>query len=298
MDQAKTPPRRCQRRASPGQPRLPQRRTHLRPATPHGYRPPARERPLSAVRWQPRLPPAEPAARRPPRPQPPRHHRRARHPVRQGTPQLGHLRLPYRARTARGRRWRPPRAQWHLVPQAIRRRARYRPVTRRKRPPIPPGGSCPPPPDHARFRLGPRLMRWQRPSRCRRSRPLTGPRHRAPVQQPTCPRTHRRTPAGSSLRCRARCPMSSLPPAACGCCRPRAVARVHRRVRHPAPSSVRQHPARRHHRHRAGPRPVPKSSPLLRPPILPRLPQPQPQPPRRAQRAAQPRRRHRPLLRP
>ena len=303
--QCQAPLRRCQRRASPGQPRLPQqRRTRLRPAIPHGYRPPARDRPPPAVRRPPRQPAARQAAR-PVSPQPP-HHRRARRPIRQRRPQQGHLRpprLPDQARTSHGRS-RPARAPLRPAPRVIRRRTRRRPATRRMYPPIRPGGLCPPPPERARLCLGPRPMRWQRPTCCPRSRLRTGLRRRAPSWQPTCPRrlrTNRRTPGGSSLRCRARCPTSSLPPAACGCCRPRAVARALRPVRlarHPRPGSARQPPARRRprRRYRAEPRPGRRPPPLLRLPILPRLPPPQPL--RRAPRAARSARRRRPLPRP
>ena len=201
----------------------------------------------------------------------------------------------------------------------MRRRAQHRPATRRMYPPNRPGGLCPPPPDRARCCLGPRLMRWQRPPRCRRFRLLTGPRRRAPARQATClrrPRTSRRTPAGSSLRCRARSPTSFLPPAACGCCRPRPVARARRPERlafRPRTGPARQPPARQVRR-RAGPRPGPRPRPLLRLSMLPRLPArpglpalphlairpplPSPQPLRRAPRAARPPRRRRPLLRP
>jgi hypothetical protein len=316
LNQARTPPRRCQRRASPGQPRLPQRRTRVPPelrqrrlrlSHPHPARllepakTPFRRCQRRASSSQPPLPrrrtrlrPAAPRGYRPPT----RHHRRARHPVRQGIPQPGRPCLPCLPRQAWAAhgRWRPARARLHPV-QAIRRRTRHRPVTRRACLPMSRGGSRPPPPDHARFRLGPRLTRWQRLNRCRRCQPLTGPRHRAPVQQPTRPRqprTHRRTPAGSSPRCRVRCPTSSLPPEACGCCRPRAMARAHRPVRHPPPGSARQPPARRpRHRYLAGPGPGPRPPPL-RPPILRRLPRPQP----RAPHAAQLWRRRRPFRRP
>jgi hypothetical protein len=112
------------------------------------------------------------------------------------------------------------------------------------------------------------------------------------------PRTRRRTPAGSSLQYRARCPMSSLPPEACGCCRPRAEVRARGlvgRARHHRPGSARQRLARPHprHRYRAGRRPGPPPRPLPR--LRPLLPRPRlPRPPRRGVRHLPPLRLRRP----
>jgi hypothetical protein len=123
------------------------------------------------------------------------------------------------------------------------------------------------------------------------------------------PRTCRRTPAGSSPKCRARCPMSSLPPEACGCCRPRAETRARGlvgRARHRGPGSW-PRPARPYprHRYRTGRRPGPPPRRLPRlPPLFPRprFPRPPPRglrhlPPRRLRRPL-PHGRPRPLVRP